>query len=281
MTQGDVPAAAGAWHAANWDRRAQLGLPALARTPSDDRRLERRIGFLVDTDPDGSWVAEDAGRVTGLAQAFIRDGIWVLSLLGVRPERQGQGTARALLEQALAYGTSGSPGMIQASADPKAVSLYATAGFALHPAVAARGPVRASPPTPVGVRPGDLSDLAVVDAVDRELRGATRSDLITFLLSLGDHHLVVDSASGYAVVKDDRIVTLGALDEESASRLLAAVMARVAPGGPFQVNWVTADQQWAVRDLVAAGVPLHPHGPVMVRNLVGPFNPYIPSGGLG
>ena len=91
----------------------------------------------------------------------------------------------------------------------------------------------------------------------------------------------MDGTTGYAVVKGDRVVTLGALDEESASRLLLAAMAGVPPGEPFQMNWVTADQQWAVRDLVAAGVPLHPAGPVMVRSLVGPFSPYIPSGGLG
>ncbi|MGP8060288.1 MAG: GNAT family N-acetyltransferase [Acidimicrobiales bacterium] len=281
MTAPDVPGAAEIWYEAFWALRAQLGLPALPRTPADDERLERRLGHLIGSDPDGSWVAEEDGRVTGLAQAFIRDGIWVLSLLGVSPEHQGRGTARLLLEQALDYGTPGAPGMIQASADPKAMALYAGAGFALHPSVAAWGPVRSPIVAPRGVRAGGAGDLEVVDAVDRELKDATRGDLIAHLLSSGDHRLLVDGTTGYAVVKGDRVVTLGALDEESASRLLLAAMAGVPPGEPFQMNWVTADQQWAVRDLVAAGVPLHPAGPVMVRSLVGPFSPYIPSGGLG
>lgn len=281
MTETDVPAAAEVWHAAFWSLRAQLGLPALPRTGSDDRRLERRLRYLLASDPDGSWVSEESGRVTGLAQAFVRDGMWVLSLLGVSPERQGRGAARSLLAQTLEYGNPGSPGMIQASADPKAMALYAGAGFAMHPCVAAWGPVRGPVQAPEGVRSGDASDLDLVDAVDRELKDATRGDLIAHLLSLGDHRLLVDGSTGYAVVKDERVVTLGALGEESASRLLLTAMAQVPPGESFQMNWVTANQQWAVRDLVAAGVPLHPHGPLMVRNLVAPFSPYIPSGGLG
>jgi GNAT superfamily N-acetyltransferase len=281
MTIADVPGAADVWHDAFWALRARLGLPARARTVSDDQRLERRLTFLLASDPDGSWVAEESGRITGLAQAFIRDRIWVLSLLGVSPDRQGRGTARGLLDRALDYGTPGSPGMIQASADPRAMALYAGAGFNLHPAVAAWGPVRGPFEAPEDVRLGDPSDLDLVAAVDRELKDATRTDVLGFLLSLDDHRLLVDGTTGYAIVKDDQVVTMGALDERSASRLLGAALAGVRPGGSFQMNWVTSNQQWAVRDLVAAGVALHPYGPVMLRGMLGPPSPYIPSGALG
>jgi len=281
MTPGDVPGAAGVWQDAFWALRTRLGLPALARSVADNRRLERRLAFLLSTDPDGSWVAEEPGRITGLAQAFIRDGIWVLSLLGVAPDRQGRGAARALLDRTLDYGTPGSPGMIQASADPRAIALYAGAGFSLHPAIAAWGPVRGPVEVPEEVRVGDPSDLDVVAAVDRELKGAARTDVVGFLLSLDDHRLLVDGTTGYAMVTGDRVVTMGALDQRSASRLLGAALAGVRPGGSFQMNWVTSNQQWAVRDLVAAGVALHPYGPVMLRGLLAPPSPYIPSGGLG
>ncbi len=56
-------------------------------------------------------------------------------------------------------------------------------------------------------------------------------------------------------------------------------MAR-APGA-FEVSWLTGRQQWARGTAAAAGLSLHPRGPVMVRGMAGPPEPYLPSGGFG
>jgi GNAT superfamily N-acetyltransferase len=51
--------------------------------------------------------------------------------------------------------------------------------------------------------------------------------------------------------------------------------------GQLDVVTVTAGQQWAITVLIQAGVELQPYGPVMVRGMLGPPSPYIPSGGYG
>jgi hypothetical protein len=86
---------------------------------------------------------------------------------------------------------------------------------------------------------------------------------------------------GYAVAKDDRLVTLGARTEDAAARVLRTMLAETPAGERVEVNWITAGQQWAIAVLVEAGIELQPYGPVMVRGMAGPPCPYIPSGGYG
>jgi hypothetical protein len=160
--------------------------------------------------------------------------------------------------------------------------LYTSVGFSLHPAVMGRGTIH---PGSVGIDPrvrhSDERDLEIVDAVDRRLRGSARSvDMRAMLNEPGSRLLLVDDR-GYAVAKDDRIVTLGADDEDVATALLKTALAEMGDGAAVEVNWITAGQQWAIRTLVDSGIELHPYGPMMVRGLTGPPAPYIPSGGYG
>jgi hypothetical protein len=100
------------------------------------------------------------------------------------------------------------------------------------------------------------------------------------MLSPEGTRLLLHSDQAYAVATDERIVTLSGRQEESAALVLRAALAE-AVGGSIEVNWLTSGQQWAVRELVAAGVELVPYGPVMVRGMAEPPRPYIPSGGYG
>ena len=63
--------------------------------------------------------------------------------------------------------------------------------------------------------------------------------------------------------------------------VLRAMLAESPPGETIQVNWLTAGQQWAIAEVVTAGIELVPYGPVMVRGMHEPPHPYIPSGGFG
>jgi GNAT superfamily N-acetyltransferase len=282
MTVSDVPEVAKAWDHAFQAMRATYGLPDLQVTRADELRLQNRIRHFLATDPAGSWVADDGGAITGLSQSFVREGYWVLSLLAMVPDRQRRGLGRELLQQAMANTDSHSPGSIQCSRDPAAMSLYASVGFSLHPAVLARGTVR---PGTVCVDPrvchSDERGLETVDAVDRLVRGSARSVDIRAMLSEPGNRLLLIDDRGYAVAKDDRIVTLGARDEHAAIALLKTALAEIGEGTGVQINWLTAGQQWAIRTLVDSGVELHPYGPMMVRGLTGPPAPYIPSGGYG
>jgi hypothetical protein len=101
------------------------------------------------------------------------------------------------------------------------------------------------------------------------------------MLAQPGHHLLLHGEEGYAVAREDRIVTLGARDETSATMVLQAMLAEAPAGETIEVNWLTSAQQWAIRVVLEAGIELQPFGPVMVRGMDGPPSPYIPSGGYG
>jgi hypothetical protein len=194
---------------------------------------------------------------------------------------------RELLRRALSHGDPHGPGTIQCSRDPKAMALYASFGFALHPVVAAWGAMRpgaiARPRDIVRYEPDQVTEreLHVVTAIDRKVRGSARPVDIVAMLTQPGTRLLLHADQGYAVTMDDRVVTLGARHEESATLVLEAMLAETPTGEMIEVNWLTSAQQWAIRVVVEAGIELLPFGPVMVRGMDGPPSPYIPSGGFG
>jgi ribosomal protein S18 acetylase RimI-like enzyme len=287
MTEIDVPAAVTAFEQGLLTMQARHNLPVTGNSIQDERRRQDRTRHFLGTDPAGSWVAEDGGLVIGMSQSFVREGYWMLAQLGTVPGRQGRGVGKELLRLALSHGDADGPGTIQCSRDPKAMALYASFGFTLHPVVAAWGPMR-----PGGVtRPADVAryepdqvsarELDIVDAIDRTVRGSARTVDIVAMLAQPGNWLLLHGEDGYAVAKNERIVTLGARTEESATLVLRTMLAESPPGETIEVNWLTSAQQWAICEIVRAGIELQPFGPVMVRGMEGPPRPYIPSGGFG
>ena len=287
MTEDDVPAAVAAFDTGFIAMLARHSLPVTGNTIADERRRQDRTRHFLSTDPKGSWVADDGGVVVGMSQSFVREDYWMLSQLGMLPQVQGRGMGRELLRRALSYGDPQSPGTIQCSRDPKAMALYSSFGFVLHPVVAAWGAMRPGaverPDDVVRLEPDAVTEreLAVVTAIDRKVRGSARTPDIVSMLTQPGTRLLLHADQGYAVATDDRVVTLGANDEESATRVLKAMLAEAPSGETIEINWLTSAQQWAIRVVVDAGIELQPYGPVMVRGMGGPPSPYIPSGGYG
>jgi GNAT superfamily N-acetyltransferase len=287
MTDADVEGAVEAFDSGFLAMRARYGLPITATSIQNERRRQNRTRHFLGTDPGGSWVADDEGTIVGMSQATVREGYWLLSQLGTIPGRQGRGLGRELLRLALSHGDPESPGTIQCSRDPKAMALYSNFGFSLHPVVAAWGHLRPGAVT----RPPDVtrfetdqvteSQLDIVTAIDRRVRGSARTIDVEMMLSEEGNRLLLHGDKAYAVAKDERIVTLGALTEESAALVLRTMLAESPEGETIEVNWLTSAQQWAIRVLTQAGIELQPYGPVMVRGMTGPPTPYIPSGGYG
>jgi GNAT superfamily N-acetyltransferase len=236
-----------------------------------------RFEHLIETDPGGAWVAEEAGEIIGAALAIDRDGVWGLSLLVVLPDHQSSGIGRALLERARAYADGGRRGaIILASPDHRALRTYARAGFEMHPCMDAEGRPSVGEPPP-GVRDGDDRDLPLTEAVDRAVRGTVHGSDIAAFLRAGRRLLVVPER-GYAVLGPDSISLLAALDEEAARDLLLAALAAAPPDTDYRVEWITSAQQWAVQPVLDAGLVLNPGGAVFVRGELGPLTPYLPSG---
>ncbi len=287
MTEDDVAGAVAAFDSGFLAMRARYGLPVTANSIQNERRRQNRTRHFLATDPGGSWVADDEGTIVGMSQSTVREGYWLLSQLGTTPGRQGRGLGRELLRLALSHGEPDSPGTIQCSRDPKAMALYSSFGFSLHPVVAAWGHLRPGavprPPDITRYEPGDVTDvqLDIVTAIDRQVRGSARTIDIEMMLSEEGSRLLLHGDQAYAVAKDERIVTLGASSEASAALVLRAMLAESPEGETIEINWLTAAQQWAIRVLVHAGIELQPYGPVMVRGMPGPPAPYLPSGGYG
>ncbi len=279
MGRGDVEAAGEVARVAfaDLDRRVRPWREASGPPPRTHGMTVR--AHLLDTDPEGQWVAEAPdGALVGAACALVREGLWGLSLLVVDPAWQDRGLGRDLLARALGTLAGARGGIVVASADPRAIRAYARAGFALVPTLAATGVVRAGALAPVpSVREGTRDDLALTERVDRRVRGAARGhrDLGASMES-GSRLLVADR--GYALVFGAKVVTVAAEDPATAAEVLRAALLTVPPGTPTEVPWMTAANPWAVEVAVAAGLDLRPAGPICTRGAVGPLAPYLPSG---
>jgi len=235
-----------------------------------------RYRHLVQTDPEGAWVAEHEGEPVACALALRREGVWGLSLLIVRPDLQSSGIGSAMLRKANAYAEGARGRIILASQDPRALRAYFRLGLAFHPCVSAVGTPKIT--APEHVRSGDASDLALTEAVDRHVRGAAHGADIGAQLEMGSQLLVVPER-GYAFVSPNgELRLLAAFDEEAAKDLLRAALAFGEPS-ERGVWWLTAKQQWAIEVCVDAGLQLRTDaGAVFVDGDVGPFAPYLPSG---
>jgi GNAT superfamily N-acetyltransferase len=240
-----------------------------------------RVAHLQETDPGGCWVAEHDGRVVGSAIGLIREGVWGLSLFALLPEYQGMGIGTRLYEPALAYGADERGAIILSSAHPAAMRRYArSAGFRLLPTVALSGawdPRRV--PGSLRCRPGDLAaDADTIDAASRHVRGASHMrDLPTLLDRPGVTLLVVED-EGFAVVRSGDVWLLAARSEAAAEDLLWGAMCSGPRGATFAYDFVTAENQWAIRVGLEAGLALSLEGPVFVRGDLGALAPFLPSG---
>jgi GNAT superfamily N-acetyltransferase len=275
MREDDVPGAHELSVAAFEDLGRRLHEPP--SPPGDPAAGYVRLRRILATDPGGCWVAEDAGgRLTGAALAVLRDGLWGLSLLVVRPDLQSAGIGSALLGRALEYGAGARGGIILGSPDSRALRAYARAGFTLHPTVYGWGRPRGM----IGgadVRPFEPADHELAAAVDRAVRGAPHgADLDA--LAAGGAELLTLPGRGYAAHREGEVKTIAAFDDEAAAALLRTVLARVPEGANADVSWLTTAQQWAIDVAVAARLELRPGGAVFLRGEVGTFRPYLPGG---
>jgi GNAT superfamily N-acetyltransferase len=240
-----------------------------------------RIAHIRRNDPGGCWVAAYDERLIGVALGIIRDGLWGLSLFAVLPEYHGLGIGNRLYEPALAYG-AGEPGaIILSTRHPAALRRYARSpGFRLVPMLGLAGvpdPRRA--PASLRCRPGDLdADAATIDAASQHVRGASHlRDLPTHLARPGSTLHVIDG-EGFACASDGSITLLAARTEAAAEDLLWGALLSGPPDAKVSCDFVTAENQWAFRVGLEAGLAIEDWGGLFVRGRVGPLAPYLPSG---
>lgn len=260
-------------------RREGDPVPQPRSTGSADEWVVR-TRHLLDTDPDGCWVAEVDGDMTGFATSLVRETTWCLATYAVRPGAQGRGIGLPLLEAALDHGRACLHGMLAASSDPRAVRRYHRAGFELHPQMTLRGIVDpAALPVPEKVREGSATDVDLMDSVDRQTRGAGHGP---------DHALMVErtpllvsdttTGAGYVYVDPRRspaeVTLLAATNRRTAARLLWAALGLCGGGSEVEVPRVTAANQWALEVGMAARLTPTTEGYLALRGMKPP-TPYL------
>jgi predicted N-acetyltransferase YhbS len=240
---------------------------------------EQRLYHSLRSDPDGSFVSERGGVISGAAQAVIRDSIWVLSLMAVSPTLGEGGEGRALMQSTLEYEGGSRGGLIIASNDPRALRMYATTGFALEATFKANGtidPTALPDPNPAisEVAPAELGTLG---SISRAVRGATHGpDLEVAVLRSSSVFRLSDR--GFVVTMPGRGVwALAATDEQAATALLWHGLAELRHEPRIEIGWISGRQQWAIDVLLAARLSLTAYGAIGTRGDVGPMYPYIPT----
>jgi len=241
-------------------------------------RQHARIGHLLATDPDGSWVAEHDGRVEGVGISLIREGVWGFSLFGVSAALQGRGVGRELFARCWAYGEGARGHLVLSSTNPQAMGIYARTGLPIRPCVAAAGiPDLERAPDVDDVVDAGEAGLAVADAIGRELRGAGHGRDLPVPMAHGARLLVFEDRA-FALARASNLIVLGARDAQAAQHVLWAVLATAGPGATVNVDFLTAGQDWALPVCMAGRLALSPDGPMFAGGTVGPLAPYIPSG---
>ncbi len=243
-----------------------------------------RTRHLARTDPEGCWIAEHHGEAVGAVLSLRREGVWILALFAVLPGVQGQGVGRLLLERAAAHGRGCLRGLLCASPSPAAARRYRRAGFTLHPAMVLSGPVDRSgllDPGDIPVHPGAAVHRHLLDSVDRRVRGAAHGPDHEFMLAHYDEVLIADTlaGSGYCYRDGGEVKLLAATSKRIATRLLREALARVPDGEEARVEFLTAEQEWAVDVGLELRLRLETRGYLAVRGMRPPA-PYVPSGGF-
>jgi GNAT superfamily N-acetyltransferase len=246
--------------------------------PARAERQHARIRHLLDTDPAGCWVAEQDGRVQGVALSLVREGVWGFSLFAVAEALHGGGIGRELFARCWAYGANARGHLILSTTNPPAMAIYARTGLPIRPCVAAAGiPDIARAPELDDVEDAGEAGVPLADAIGRELRGAGHGRDLPVAMAHGARLLVYQDRA-FALARGGNIIMLGARDEEAAQRVLWGLFVMAGPGATVNVDFLTAGQDWALPVVLDARLPLSPDGPMFAGGALGPLAPYIPSG---
>jgi GNAT superfamily N-acetyltransferase len=272
LTEDDVPALYQLMVETFEHYAREHGLPVYPRPNPAVANI--RLRHLILSDPEGAQGAECDGRLVSAGLALKREGVWGLSLLVTDPEHQSDGVGTAVLTACHDYAADARGRIILSSTDRRAMRAYARLGLQAHPTLTGAGKPR-DVTAPEAVWDGDAGDIAFTAEVDRHVRGGAHGDDIGALLQMG--MLLLVSERGYAIyAASGEVRLLAAYDEDGAAEILRGVLSRVQEA---RVGWLTAQQQWAIRTCVEAGLELRTdEGPVFLGGDVGPFTPYIPSG---
>lgn len=278
----ELSACAEVWRDGINDYTRRLNQPDV---PPETASLIRLYAHLQSTDPERFIVAtlpaaEPGGeeRVVAFAAALMRERLWFLSMLFVRPELQGAGLGRALLERvAPADGEASFRSTATDSAQPISNALYASQGIVprvpLLNLIGLPQVPDAFGTLPSGIVPVPFSDLAGrpgsdghqrladdVDALDREVLGVAHPADHRFLRQESRtgwlYHGPDGAVLGYGYATEaGRIGPVAVRDPELLAPILGHLSSAVMPRGAFAL-WLPGTADRAIVPALRAGFRL-------------------------
>jgi GNAT superfamily N-acetyltransferase len=279
-TLDDLTTCAAIWRDALNDYLGRLAQPEI---PDDLGPILRLYAHLQSTDPARFVVAERAGPdgaavIDGFGAAVVRDSLWFLSMLFVRPTAQGRGIGRRLLDAIGPEPGWETRGGFRATAtdsvQPISNGLYGSLGIVprmpLLRLVGRAERPSALPPLPADILVTPFDDVATDDgglgasALDRELAALDRDGLgferpvdHRFLAAEGRRgFLYCDRAGrprGYGYTSESgRVGPVVVADASLLGPVVGHLVTAIEPRGAFGA-WVPGSAGDAVVPLLQAG----------------------------
>ena len=260
-TVDDLPTCAAVWRDALNDYLGRLAQPEI---PDDLGPILRLYAHLRSTDPTRFVVAERAGSdgaavIDGFGAAVVRDGLWFLSMLFLRPSAQGRGLGRLLLDAIGPEPGWEARGGFRATAtdsvQPISNGLYGSLGIVARvPLLRLVGRAErpsALPPLPADIDVTPFDEVATDDgglgasALDREIAALDR-DGLGFERPVDHRFLAAEARRGFLYCdRTGRPRGYGYTSE--SGRVGPVVVAEAALLGPVVGHLVTAVEPFAVR----------------------------------
>ncbi|MEN0015959.1 MAG: hypothetical protein AAGC46_21515 [Solirubrobacteraceae bacterium] len=238
--------------------------------------VTRRARHYLATAHPSSMVAETpSGELVAVALTRQLGSRVFLAWAAVRETFQNRGIMRAMLD-AFPAGAPGLQRTILCSTDPKAMRRYSLLGLPLHPTVSACGILRpGAVQTPTGAIESSVAEAeAVLEPIAEAVRGSGYAIDIPLMDAQGDRAHVVDGA--VAIRAGGIVRALVARTPEAGALALRAALAAAPSGATIHVNQMRAGQDWAIREALAAGLPLSPDGPIFSDPPLSPL--HLPNG---
>jgi GNAT superfamily N-acetyltransferase len=276
-TVADLPICAAIWRDSINDYLGRLAQPEI---PDDLGPILRLYTHLQATDPARFVVAEADDRagelaIAGFASAVVREGLWYLSMLFVRPEAQARGLGKALLRAVgPGPGWAGARATATDCVQPISNGLYASLGLVPRvPLLRLVGlPERPDAFTalPAGVEALRFDEVdggsdglersalhAELSSLDREVAGFDRAadrPILDRENRLGFLYRAADGAAiGYAFAAESgRVGPIAVREEPLLGPVLGHVLRAIRPRGAFAI-WVPGTAGEAVVPLLRAG----------------------------
>jgi GNAT superfamily N-acetyltransferase len=272
-TRAEIPTCAEIWRESINDYTGRLNQPPI---PNELGRIIRLHQHLLATDPERFVVAVGPERIVGFAAAVVRERLWFLSMCFVRPDEQGHGLGRRLVEAILPPADAGAIlATATDSAQPISSALYSrygivprlpllsVAGYLTHQETLPDLPpgmvavpfetIATGPPDGAGQR--ELS--AAVGALDRELLGVEHAQDHRFLRLEGRHGFLYRDAigvsQGYGYAWETGRVGPLAVREEALMGPALGHLLQAVPARGAQAVWVPGNAGSAIGTLLRAG----------------------------